>query len=270
MRVFDCCLLFNELDLLEIRLHTHTWADAHVIVESPRTFSNLPKPITLDVKAPRFARFAPKVRHIIADKLQWPEARGRRLGKAGRMALNGEQWEYAKRGLADAKPDDMIVLSDLDEILSAEAIERAKPKMAAGPVRFNMRLYTYALNGLRAMHWFGPVAGLAKDVLKGSLWTYRQTLRTTAPQVVGDAGWHFSSLGTATQVEAKLRAAAHTEWNRFVDDRAALAKWMAEGHVFSPSNAAANVVRYVPVDRTFPQHVLANRDRFKHLIRGAK
>ena len=267
MRVFDCCLFHNELELLELRLHTHRpWAHAHVVVESPRTFSNLPKPIRLNPQAPAFAPFSDTLRHIIADGIPFPQASGKKLGKAARMEINGQQWEQAKLGMADAEPGDMILLSDLDEILRPEAIEQAKSMVARGPVRFNTTLYTYALNGFRAPRWFGPVAGLARDVLKGSLWTYRQSLRNTAEQAIYGAGWHFSSLGTVEQVHEKLRAAAHTEWDRFVGDRKALAEWIKDGHVFSPNNASAGVVKYVPIDDGFPPYLVANQGRFQHMI----
>jgi beta-1,4-mannosyl-glycoprotein beta-1,4-N-acetylglucosaminyltransferase len=269
MRVFDCCLMFNELDLLEIRLHTHTWADVHVIVESPRTFSNLPKPITLDVKNPRFAPFTPKIRHIISNDLKWPQASGSKLGKRARMELNGQQWEQMRKGLKDAKPDDVIVLTDLDEMLRPEAVaEAVKAVQTAGKARFAVTLYAYSLNGLRAFNYRGPVAYRASIALAPgqSLWKLRCNGRNDGP-MIGQAGWHFTSQGSVDDIITKLKSAAHTEYDRFLDDKPGLVTFINEGRPMTAGAEPKGTIKYVPVDATFPPYLRAHVERFKHLLR---
>jgi len=270
MKVFDCCLFYNELDLLELRLHTHSWADVHVVVEATRTFSNLPKPIRLDPFAPRFAPFKDALRHIVAADLNWPSASGTALEKGARMALNGEQWEKARDGLADAEPGDMIVLTDLDEILRAEAIEDAKrilPERRC--VKFSVTRYWYYLNGLGIGGWAGSVAGLAEDALApgASLWKFRQTRRADKEvATISDAGWHFAYQGGLDAVYLKLQSAAHPEWDRFLHDKNALGEWIEAGRRFSPNHPQPGTVTPVPIDDTFPPYLVANQKRFKHMI----
>lgn len=275
MRIYDCFLFFRELDLLELRLHTHApWAHAFIAVESTRTFSNIPKPVVLDPKAKRFAPFKDRLRHIVADKLPWPEAKGRNLGKAERMRLNGEQWERVRVGLHDVKPDDVLILSDLDEMMRPEAVQEAVAIAARdGLARFGITLYFYHLNGFRGRNWHGPIAVRAGDIMKPhcSLWTLKQGTRNNpAVPSVQDAGWHFSYLGGAAAVEQKLRSAAHPEYDRFLDDRKGLERWIADGHPFAPNNDSAGGVKAVPIDATFPPYLVANKDKFKHLIRPVK
>lgn len=69
-RVFDCFTFFNELDLLEIRLETlDSCVDFFVIAESPITYRADSKPLYFEENKQRFAKFLPKIRHIIVDDL---------------------------------------------------------------------------------------------------------------------------------------------------------------------------------------------------------
>ena len=67
---------------------------------------------------------------------------------------------------------------------------------------------------------------------------------------------------------SKLASAAHNEYDRFLDDRAGLAKWIADGHPFAPNNDPPNSITYVPVDDTFPPYMLAHPERFNHMIQA--
>jgi beta-1,4-mannosyl-glycoprotein beta-1,4-N-acetylglucosaminyltransferase len=66
MARYDCFTFFNELDLLEIRLHELCRVvDTFVLVEAPWTFQGDTKPLFFDENKRRFRRFLPQIRHII-------------------------------------------------------------------------------------------------------------------------------------------------------------------------------------------------------------
>ena len=57
--IYDCFTAFNELELLEIRLHELSpVVDRFVLVEATRTHSNLPKPLYFRDNWSRFAAVA--------------------------------------------------------------------------------------------------------------------------------------------------------------------------------------------------------------------
>lgn len=64
--MFDCVLLFNELDILEMRMNIlDDVVERFVIVESTTTHSGIPKPLYFVENDQRFKKFWPKISHIV-------------------------------------------------------------------------------------------------------------------------------------------------------------------------------------------------------------
>jgi beta-1,4-mannosyl-glycoprotein beta-1,4-N-acetylglucosaminyltransferase len=139
-RLFDCFTFFNELDLLEIRLETlDSVVDFFVIVEASITYRADPKPLYFELNKQRFAKFLPKIRHIIVDDLPTEK------GFDQNWQRETLQRAALERGLADASDEDIIMLSDLDEIPSPGKIREAVT--LRGTLRvFHMRFFSYFAN----------------------------------------------------------------------------------------------------------------------------
>ena len=66
--IFDCFTFFNELDLLDARLHELDGAvDVFVLVEARQTFQGAPKPLYFELNQARYAKFLPRIVHIVVD-----------------------------------------------------------------------------------------------------------------------------------------------------------------------------------------------------------
>src|SRR3989344_1858831 len=106
--VYDCFLFLNEFDVLDIRLHEMaTVVDKFVIVECTETFRGNPKPLNFPDQASRFAEFTDKIIYVVIDE-HFPTD-------------NPWQREFFQRnqimrGLKDCKDEDIIFVSDVDEI----------------------------------------------------------------------------------------------------------------------------------------------------------
>jgi beta-1,4-mannosyl-glycoprotein beta-1,4-N-acetylglucosaminyltransferase len=139
-RLFDCFTFFNELDLLEIRLETlDSVVDFFVLAESPVTYRADPKPYYFLENQERFAKFLPKIRHVKVGDMP--------LEKGFNHNWHRETHQRAalERGLFDAQPADLIMLSDLDEIPRPEKIREAAE--LTGSLRvFQMRFFSYYAN----------------------------------------------------------------------------------------------------------------------------
>lgn len=129
-RVFDCFPFFNELDLLEIRLHELSdVVDRFVLAESTVTFSGKPKPLLFAENRQRYAKFLDRIEHIVVDdtpaavRSPWD----RRMHQSNSLA----------RGLKDMNGDDIVIFSDVDEIPRASAV-RAAPEYLT--TRFDVAL----------------------------------------------------------------------------------------------------------------------------------
>lgn len=139
-RLFDCFTFFNELDLLEIRLETlDSVVDFFVIAEAPITYRADPKPLYFELNKQRFAKFLPKIRHIIVDDLPTEK------GFDQNWQRETLQRAALERGLADARDDDIIMLSDLDEIPTPAKIKEAINWHDTLRV-FHMRFFSYFAN----------------------------------------------------------------------------------------------------------------------------
>lgn len=157
IRVFDCITLFDGLDLLEIRMNIlDPYVDFFVIVEATTTHAGEPKPLHFAQNKERYARFLHKVRHIVVDDMPSIDA------VKHRHRLTSYQRDQIIRGLKDCQPDDIIYVSDFDEIPSPEAMALVPELLAMGlkSVRFRQRMFYYFLNGETNDPWwiFGTVA----------------------------------------------------------------------------------------------------------------
>ena len=70
MTVHDCFIFFNELDALELRLEElDPVVDRFVLVEARTTFTGQAKPLVFAEHRGRFAKFLPKLVHVVVDEL---------------------------------------------------------------------------------------------------------------------------------------------------------------------------------------------------------
>lgn len=268
--IYDAFLFFNELSLLEIRLHElDPIVDKFVLMESTKTFSSKEKPLYYHENRERFAQFADKIMHVVVDDTpELPPTSGK---NHNRHAVERWQRGCLDRGLVGCQPDDIVVVSDVDEIYRPQDVERAvqlldKQKI----VGMKQRFFYYYLNGLCVQDgtpapWWGPAVCRFRDYTDAQ--TVRDDRGKSQSEWVDWAGWHFSFLGGADSIATKIEAFAHQEWdNDYIKDRKRLEERIASGADLFERRGRPNQV-YVPLDDSFPKHVLANRDKFAHLVR---
>lgn len=123
MKIFDCVIYNGEDHLLELRLNELSEVDVFVIVESNTSFSGLKKSYRFDFS--RFPEFRKKIRYIqIGDeKTDYDQ-------KTYYPFFKHKKWqrEFAMRNaittaLNDCDENDLILLSDIDEIPDLKKID---------------------------------------------------------------------------------------------------------------------------------------------------
>ena len=107
--VYDCFNFFNELELLEIRLgELDGLVDKFVLVESTVTFTNKPKPLYFSKNKSKFNKYLNKIIHVVvADS---PNVIG------NPWIIEMHQFNAITRGLSECNNNDVILLSNADEI----------------------------------------------------------------------------------------------------------------------------------------------------------
>jgi beta-1,4-mannosyl-glycoprotein beta-1,4-N-acetylglucosaminyltransferase len=227
-RIFDVCVLFNEIDLLEIRIG-ELWrvVDHFVVVESDLTFAGRRKPFFFEAYLERFKPFADK---IIYRRLKLSELRqGRNIdpdNETHRVALEILQRNASSDvlGSCGASGDDIALICDVDEIPRPEAVADLSRRLQDKPFAIfelrNHRGYMNSLSdrSLNGLTFLGPVAAPWKTVRRLGAQKVRRgknraghVLNARDPRwdYVPDAGWHISSAGGAAAFWVKAQNSIH-------------------------------------------------------------
>ena len=223
-------MYFDEDLLLDLRLnHLNKFVKKFVITEATYTHNGNKKKLQFDIK--KFQKFKDKIIYLVVDKQpknimqldenDSKEKRGEKLILNG-MARDYFQRENLSRGLNNADEDDMILISDLDEIpnLSKLNFSTIKNKI----IVFEQRMFYYKLNLLYEDYfWYGSKGCKKKYLLspqwlrnikakKYSSWRFDLLFskkKYTDLFFVKDGGWHFTYLKTPEDLEKKLLNFAH-------------------------------------------------------------
>ena len=145
-RVVDAFLFSNELDLLELRLSVlDPVVDRFVLVESTVAFSGLEKPLAYADNRERVAPWRDQITHVVVRDTPTPG-----VWRWGRERFQRDQ---VLRGLGDCRCDDVVLISDVDEIPDPEAVGR---RLRGG---YHQEYMLYYLN-CRHMseYWVGTAA----------------------------------------------------------------------------------------------------------------
>lgn len=278
-KVYDCFTFFNELDLLEVRLNELDGVvDRFVLCESPYTFRGQPKPLVFQENRARFARFLPKIEHVVVDDLPL----GGRKKEHDYFKKERFQRNALARGLHDAAPDDYVILCDVDEIPRAsviEAIVRANGPKAVHLLE--MDYYTYFLNLMTSAGWNKPRMARHGDIRRlqalrsgGPGWAPKEkrvlsVLRQWKRMVFGvrprpwvnvpDAGWHFTSMNGPAAVREKMIAYSHVRPD--MENEAAIIATITAVLERAVANGGAAIPRIETLDR-LPAFIKDHADRF--------
>jgi len=205
--VIDVCLLYNELDLLEVRLRElEAVVDTFVVLEGTETFAGVPKARTLDVTAPRWARWAGR---LVAHPVPRAPAAATRWD---REYLARDQVVPALHALG-VSDTTLVLYSDVDEIPDAAVVQAYRDRVTPEAwVGFRPCVSYYYANLRTAEPWSAIALAQAQTVRALGGRGLRDQRRCPPVGVArGVGGWHLSWLGGVDAIRAKLSAWTHAE-----------------------------------------------------------
>jgi len=240
LMIFDCFTFFNELDLLEIRLfELYAIVDHFVLVEANKTFQGDPKPYYFKENESKFARFASKIIYV---PIEIPDGDLRSqistYAENPTWAREYYQRDQIARGLSEASPDDLIIVSDVDEIISAKKLRDAIATRRKHDLTiFQMPIYTGSLNrrvkngiwdkGPRMIEYsdfpgaehlrltkIAASRRLGKNAFSRLYTRFRNYMSRGVPNrihVIENSGWHMTSIGDWKTYRNKISAYSHAE-----------------------------------------------------------
>jgi hypothetical protein len=270
MKIYDCFPFYRELDLLELRfeeLYDHV--DHFVLVEANSTHQGNPKPFYYEDNKERYAKYQDKIIHIkVMDMPNHSDS----------WVNEGHHRDQIMQGIADAADDDLIMISDLDEIIRPEAIEYMK-NSDQSLFALRMPLFNFKFNYMRMNPGLYEIWGMAarRNLLNDINPTGLRSLRfqfMAAPyqfkndgcEVIEHGGWQFSNLGDSEWLKDKARNFAHSEINtpEFVEsidvDASIAAKRSWD------RNLDSYTYEIVELDDYFPKTILNNKQQYQKYI----
>ncbi len=268
MKIYDCSLFRNELDLLELRLQElYDHVDKFVIVEATHTFQCEPKELVLKNNWERFKQWHDKMIYVIVDDMP-------NTGNA--WANDFHQRNSIARGIVDADDNDLIIICDGDEILRPEIIKdmRNNPRDVYGfrTPYFNFK-FNYMLIDNQESYCVWITAGKKKFIGNPEDFRAKRFQLTTLDYEYDDghikmyehAGWHFTYLGDTEWVKNKLQSFAHTELNKpEILAQVNVLEMMKKGVGFNPLDNRPFVK--VSLDKYFPKTILENKEKYMAYI----
>ena len=118
MALYDCFMYCDEDLLLDLRLNIlNNYVDYFVLVEGKKDHQGKPRSLNFDIK--KFDKFKHKIRYIVADNFPKSDYT---------WDLEHYQRHCILKGIEDSAKDDVIIISDVDEIPNPEAIKKFSSK----------------------------------------------------------------------------------------------------------------------------------------------
>ena len=230
MNIYDCFMYFDEDLLLDIRLNTlDKFVKKFVITEATYTHNGNKKKLRFDIN--KFKKFKDKITYLIVDRQpekilnlvdgENKEKRGEKLILNG-MARDYFQRENLSRGLVDSVGDDLILVSDLDEIPNLKDIDFTNIKNNI--LIFEQKMFYYKLNlfyqdytwlgskatkkkNFKSPQWIRNIKG--KNYPKWRIDTLISSKKYSNLVFIKNGGWHFTCLRSPEELEKKLLNFAH-------------------------------------------------------------
>ena len=257
-------MYFDEDLILELRLNIlDQFVDKFVIVEATRNHAGEKKKLNFNIK--KFDKFKNKIVYLIVDDI--PEkVENYKKGWSPNFFRENFNRNAISRALTECSPNDLIIISDADEIPNLDLLETANIKKFA---IFKQKSFIYKLNLLKENNWLGS-AICFKKYLKSPQWLRnkrflrRGFLRRVffKTQILDNGGWHFSFLRTPKDIKKKLNAYAHSEYKDLADIDTIEKNIECNTCFIEPEKNLNKII----IDETYPAYIRENKHLYSEWI----
>jgi beta-1,4-mannosyl-glycoprotein beta-1,4-N-acetylglucosaminyltransferase len=265
MAIYDCFQYFNEDHIVDLRLNIlDQYVDYFVISESNRTHQGEEKKINFDIK--KFSKFKDKIKFIIADytnEIKFKKHTG------GESPIEQHQRNSLIRGIKNASPEDLIILSDSDEIPDLTKLSEINKNKKF--IAFSQKMFMYKLNlqNLDESDWIGSKMTKKENItsmqdlrnLKFKDYPFWRIDKNNLQTIKG--GWHFSFLQTPKQILNKIKSFSHGEHNNNnIDEKNIEEKILKNEDIFG----RGITLKRIQIDSSYPSYIFKNKEKFSKWI----
>tara|TARA_B110000438_G_scaffold294480_1_gene335956 strand:+ start:467 stop:1336 length:870 start_codon:yes stop_codon:yes gene_type:complete len=223
-------MYFDEEVVLDVRLNTlNEFVDYFVIVESKFTHKGEQRELKFNPK--KFEKFKDKIIHLIYDEqpqeIEIINNKDNENEKSRKYIFNAAyrengQRNYIEKGLTHADENDIILISDVDEI--PNLVDLNFKEINEKIILFRQDMFYYKFNlHLPNLIWTGT-KGCKKKNLLNPQWlrnikdrkysffrldTIFSTKKYRNIKFINDGGWHFTNIKTSKEIQYKLKSYLH-------------------------------------------------------------
>ena len=266
MAIYDCFQYFNEDHILDLRFNIlNEKVDYFVISESTKTHQGKEKKLNFNLS--NFNKFKHKIKYIVADY----EGEKKFVNHSGGESLvDQHQRNSLSKGFINANDNDLIILSDSDEIPDVTKLNQVKKNSKL--IAFSQMMFMYKINlqNLNESNWIGSKMALKKNFptpqkLRNLKFTNHPFWRfDKISQQVINGGWHFSFLQKPSDIAKKIKSFSHGEFhqNQFIDEKKIKEKIANNEDVFGRGFE----LKKININESYPSFIRENKSILKDWI----
>ena len=269
MKIYDCFMYWDEDLLLNLRLNIlDKYVNYFVIVEGNRTWQDNPKKFKL--KLNKLKKFKKKIIYIrVTD---FPKSKNPWIRE-------NFQRNSIMRGLIKANKNDLIMISDLDEIPNPSAIKYFDSKMRYAVFKQNHYHYKFNLQSKVQPSWHGTRI-CTKKYLKSPQWLRELKFKIrpfwridkfSLNNIISNGGWHFCNLKSPKQLLYKYQNLCETD-DKYVFMQKISKKYLSESSIKKKIKKNLDLIgrneiyKFKKIDKTFPKYLLKNKKLYNRWI----
>ena len=266
MAIYDCFQYFNEDQMLDLRMNIlNESVDYFVISESTKTHQGNDKKLNFNLK--NFKKFEHKIIYTIAN---YEKEKNFSNHKGGESLIEQHQRNNLLNGIAKAHDNDLIILSDSDEIPDMKKINQIKSSTKFTAFSQKMFMYKLNLQNLNESNWIGSKICRKKNFpdpqtlrnLKFKKYPFWRIDKRNLQIING--GWHFSFLQSPSDIVKKIKSYSHGEFNtkENTDEKNIIEKINNNIDIFDRGFD----LKRINIDESFPEYIYNNKNLLKDWI----
>ena len=269
MKIYDCFSYWDEDFLLDLRLNIlNDYVDYFVIVEGNKTWQDNKKKLRFNIN--KFEKFKNKIIYIPVEDLP---------GGDDPYLRENYQRNCIDRGLKDANENDLIIISDLDEIPNPDKFKNFNLKSRYSVFKQKHFYYKINLQSNATPFWLGSRI-CVKKYLKSPQWLRNLKFKKRPfwrldkfrlNNIFEDGGWHFCNLKSPEELLYKYQNLCETNdpyhfkekiEEKFLDLKEIKKRIKNKQDIIG----RADSFNKIELDSTYPKYIINNLSKFDDWI----
>ena len=262
-------MYFDEDLVLDVRLNLlSSFVDKFIIIESKYDHKGEKREPLFDIK--KFKKFEKKIIYIQVKDM--PD------GKNPWVRENFQR-NCIERGLKDAEENDLVIISDLDEIPNPHLIKNFNQRMRYAVFEQRLFYYKFNLQSISQQYWYGSRI-CVKKFLKSPQWIRNLKFgkrpwwrldKLRLNHILKDGGWHFCNLKDSEKLLYKYKNMCETN-DPYIFKEQIDPKYLNVDEIKKSIDLGIDLIgrghqfKKVNIDEQYPKYILENSNKFKDWI----